>query len=95
MDCLDKPQHCGGIVEVYKALEEGNVDVKKLSKYLVRLGSGAVAKRLAYLAGLVGLDVRVPDSLIRKGVVPLDPNMPKKGEVNRRLKLLINVELGE
>ncbi len=95
IDCLDKPQHCGGVIEVYKALEEENVEVKRLSEYLVRFGSGAVAKRLAYLAGLVGLDVRVPDHLIKEGVVPLDPTMPRKGEVNRRLKLLINMELGE
>ncbi len=95
IDCLDKPQHCKGIAEVYKALEEGNVDVKRLSEYLEKFGSGAVAKRLAYLAELAGLDVEVPSRLIRKGVVPLDPTMPRKGEVNHRLKLLINVELGE
>ena len=94
IDCLDKPQHCGGVVEVYKALRE-EVNVKKLSMYLERFGSGAVAKRLAYLAELAGLEVEVPGHLIKKGVVALDPTMPRRGKVDRRLKLLVNVELRE
>ena len=95
IDCLDKPQHCGGIIEVYKALREGGVDAKRLSEYLERFGSGAVAKRLAYLAELAGLEVEVPGHLIKKGVVALDPTMPRRGRVDRRLKLLVNVELRE
>jgi len=95
IDCLDKPQYCGGVIEVYKALREESIDVEKLSEYLERFGSGAVAKRLAYLAGLVGLEVEIPERLIKKGIVPLDPTMPRRGRVNHRLKLLINVELGE
>jgi len=95
IDCLDKPQYCGGVIEVYKALGEGDVDVGKLSEYLEKFGSGAVAKRLAYLAKLAGLEVEVPGRLIKKGVVALDPTMPRKGKVNHRLKLLINVELRE
>ena len=94
IDCLDKPQYCGGVIEVYKALREGNLDAEKLSEYLKKFGSGAVAKRLAYLAELAGLDMEVPSCLIKKGVVALDPTMPKKGRVDRGLKLLINVELG-
>jgi len=69
--------------------------VGKLSEYLEKFGSGAVAKRLVYLAGLVGLEVEVPGCLIKKGIVPLDPTMPRRGKVNHRLKLLINVELEE
>ncbi|MCS7374321.1 MAG: type IV toxin-antitoxin system AbiEi family antitoxin domain-containing protein [archaeon GB-1845-036] len=95
IDCLDKPQYCGGVIEVYKALGEEDVDVGKLSEYLEKFGSGAVAKRLVYLAGLVGLEVEVPGCLIKKGIVPLDPTMPRRGKVNHRLKLLINVELEE
>jgi len=95
IDCLDKPQHCGGIIEVYEALREGGVDAERLSEYLESFGSGAVAKRLAYLAELVGLEVEVPGHLIKKGVAALDPTMPKRGKVDRRLKLLVNVELRE
>ena len=94
LDCLDKPQYCGGVVEVYEALVGGEFDAGRLSEYLKRFGSGAVAKRLAYLAGLVGFDVEVPRELIKKGVVPLDPTMPRRGKVDHRLKLLVNVELG-
>ena len=93
VDCLDKPRYCGGVIEVYKALGEGGVNVGKLSEYLERFGNDAVAKRLAYLAGLAGLDVEVPGHLIKKGIALLDPTMPRRGKVDYRLKLLINVEL--
>jgi len=39
--------------------------------------------------------VEVPVHLIKRGVVALDPTMPRRGEVDRRLKLLVNVELRE
>ena len=94
LDCLDRPQYCGGIIEVYNALREGDFDVVKFSEYLKRLSSGVVAKRLIYLE-LTGLNVRIPSHLIKKGIVSLDPTMPKKGKTDHRLKLLINVELGE
>lgn len=95
VDCLDKPQYCGGVIEVYKALREEDIDMEKLSKYLEKFGSSAVAKRLAYLTGLTGLNMEVPGHLIKKGIVPLDPTMPRRGKVDYRLKLLINVELIE
>lgn len=95
IDCLDKPQHCGGVIEVYKALRERSVDAERLSEYLKKFGSGAVAKRLAYLAKLADFDVEVPGHLIKKGVVVLDPTIPRRGKIDRRLKLLINVELEE
>ena len=95
IDCLDKPKYCGGVIEVYKALRYEDADVKRISKYLEKFGSSAVAKRLAYLAELVGLDVKIPVHLVKKGIVLLDPTMPKKGRVDNRFKLLINVELME
>ncbi|MCS7365559.1 MAG: type IV toxin-antitoxin system AbiEi family antitoxin domain-containing protein [archaeon GB-1867-035] len=55
VDCLDKLQYCGGIVEVYKALREGDFDWERLSRHLELFGSGAVAKRLAHLTKLLGL----------------------------------------
>ncbi len=79
---------------MHKALMDGDFDVVKFSEYLKRLSSGVVAKRLIYLE-LTGLNVRIPSHLIKKGIVSLDPTMPKKGKTDHRLKLLINVELGE
>ncbi|MHA1644344.1 MAG: type IV toxin-antitoxin system AbiEi family antitoxin domain-containing protein, partial [Candidatus Freyarchaeota archaeon] len=32
IDCLDKPEHCGGVIEVAKALKHGEFDFKKLSE---------------------------------------------------------------
>ena len=95
IDCLDKPQLCGGIVEVYKALREESLDEDKLVKYLKRFDSGAVAKRLLYLSEIAGLEFKIPRRLIKQGIVVLDPTAPKEGRVDNRYKLLLNVELGE
>ena len=95
IDCLDKPQYCGGIREAFKGLREESLKPEKLSKYLQRFKSGAVAKRLLYLTRLLGQEIEVPDALIKKGVVVLDPTMPRKGRVDYKLRLLINLELEE
>ena len=95
LDCLDKPQYCGGVREVFKGLKEGGVNLEKLSNYLQRFKSGAVAKRLLYLMRLLGLEIEVPETLIKKGIVALDPTMPRKGRVDYNLRLLINLELEE
>jgi len=95
VDCLDKPKFCGGVIEVYNALKEESIDVRKLFEYLKKFNSSAVAKRLAYLAKLVNLNLEVPSYLIKDGIATLDPTLPKKGKVDHKLKLLINIELEE
>ena len=93
IDCLDKPMYCGGVTEVFKAFKDEMLDWEKLSRYLQRFNSGAVAKRLLYLAGLVGQKIEVPNTLLKSGIVALDPTMPRKGSVDYDLRLLVNLEL--
>jgi predicted transcriptional regulator of viral defense system len=97
VDCLDKPQHCGGIIEVAKSLKEGKYDKARLLEYALRIGNSGVVRRLGYLSELLGLKLKVP-APGRKNYLLLDPTMPEKGERISKWGLRVNLDkkvLGE
>ena len=97
IDCLDKPQYCGGIIEVAKALKNNKFDRKKLENYAQRIGNSGVLRRLGYLCELLNIKISLPKLNIRNYLL-LDPTMPEKGTKNARWRLIINLDdkmLGE
>ncbi len=92
-DCLDKPQYCGGIVEVAKALQnEDKIDLDKVIEYAIRMENSAILKRLGSLCDKLGIPVKVPQDYLAKGYPLLDPSMHRKGTANRRWKIIENVD---
>ncbi len=97
IDCLDKPQYCGGVVEVAKAFKNNKFDRKKLENYAQRIGNSGVLRRLGYLCELLNIKIKLPKLNIRNYLL-LDPTMPEKGTKNARWRLIINLDdkvLGE
>ena len=94
VDCLDKPEHCGGVIEVAKAIEKGRFDMRKLEKYALKMDNSGVVRRLGYLCEMFGLDVEVPKPDVRNYLL-LDPTMPKKGKRSARWRLILNIEENE
>ena len=94
VDCLDKPEHCGGVIEVAKALKHGEFDFEKLSEYAIKIGNSGVVRRLGYLCDVLGLQINLPEIKARNYLL-LDPTMPKKGEVSSKWKLIVNLDVGE
>jgi predicted transcriptional regulator of viral defense system len=94
VDCLDKPKYCGGVIEVAKALAYGDLDFERLSEYAVKIGNSGVVRRLGYLCEVLGLKIDLPKINV-KNYLLLDPTMPKKGKVNSRWRLIINLDIGE
>jgi predicted transcriptional regulator of viral defense system len=97
IDCLDKPQYCGGIIEVAKALKNNKFDRKKLEDYAQRIGNSGVLRRLGYLCELLNVKIKLPKLNIRNYLL-LDPTMPEKDTKNARWRLIINLSekvLGE
>ena len=97
IDCLDKPQYCGGVVEVAKALKNNKFDRKKLENYAQRIGNSGVLRRLGYLCELLNIKIKLP-KLNTRNYLLLDPTMPEKDTKNARWRLLINLDdkmLGE
>ena len=97
-DALDRPEYCGGISEVAKALwnAKENASFDKIVTYATKMENSAILKRLGYLAER--LDLGLKDSTLSRmthnlspGISPLDPRAPKRGSYLTRWNLLVNV----
>jgi predicted transcriptional regulator of viral defense system len=92
VDCLDRPEYAGGIVEVAKALENASLDRETLSRYARMIGNNAVVRRLGYLSERMGIPLDLPLPTSRNYLL-LDPTMPRQGENDPRWRLVINTEI--
>jgi len=98
VDCLDHPEHCRGIEEVAKAIyfEHKNMDFKKIVKMAEKMGNRTIVKRLGYLLERLGLNEYeglLAGFKISKGYSCLNPKLPKRGRINERWKLRVNVKI--
>lgn len=91
IDCLDKPQYCGGLIEAAKALKNGEFDKNKLTSYAKKIGNSGVIRRLGYLCDLLQIDISPPE-IETRNYLYLDPTMPKRGGKNAKWRLIINLD---
>ena len=89
VDCLDKPNYSGGIIEVAKALKTASLNHEKLSEYALQMGNYAVVRRLGYLSEKMGINMNLLPPKSKKYLL-LDPTMPSKGFNDPKWRLLIN-----
>lgn len=101
IDGLKQPEHCGGLTEVAKGfwMRRDAVAVPKLVDYALRLGVGAVVRRLGFLLETFEVDVPAEVERLRVGLTStyalLDPLMPAEGPYQARWRLRVNVEPDE
>lgn len=98
VDCLDHPEHCGGVEEVAKALyfQKSDFDHRKLASFAERLGNTAVLKRLGHISeslGLHDLSELLSGVKLGSGYSLLDPTVPKRGPIRERWRLIVNAPL--
>lgn len=95
IDCLDKPRYCGGIEEVVKSVHyaKDEIDFAKLATYALKMKNNAVVKRLGFILDFLGLESNAKslEKKISASYSILDPTKEKKGKLNSKWKLLINV----
>jgi predicted transcriptional regulator of viral defense system len=101
MDCLDRPDLSGGVAEVAKALQEGDgeFDWGRTTEYLRRFGSGAVVKRLGFLAEASRLTdpprlevLQEWQGLLTAGISKLDPSSPREPHrIATRWRVAVNL----
>jgi predicted transcriptional regulator of viral defense system len=92
IDCLDKPQNSGGIIEIAKAIRTKNYDTKKLSKYAQTLRNTGVIRRLGYLCDTLGIPLSLSHIQTRNYLM-LDPTQPTTTTTNAKWKLIINEDV--
>jgi len=98
-DCLDHPEHAGGIDEVARAIyfNHKELDIKKIYSFAERMDNMAILKRLGYILETTDLLDTYKDIFGRfspsKGYPVLDPLSSRRGKYNSRWGLLLNFEL--
>ena len=104
IDCVDRPDLCGGLEEVLRGFKrrQADLDPDRLLNYLKRLNEIALTKRVGFLLELAGYgEPRVLWELERiagraKRYVPLDTNRKDRtGPRNKRWELVINADIDQ
>ena len=101
VDCLDRPDLCGGLHQVAEALHsaDGDFDWNRTTMYLRCFGSGAVVKRFGFLVESLGLThppaPRMLDEwldLRTAGIGKLDPSSPRAPHrIATRWRIAVNL----
>ena len=97
LDGLRQPEYCGGVSDVAKGLwmRHDDINITRLVDYALRLGIGAVIRRLGYLLELYGLAPETELARLREMLTDtyllLDPMLPKEGVHLRRWRIQLNV----
>ena len=97
IDGLRHPHYCGGVTEVAKGLwmRRQDMQIDKLVAYALRLGTGAVLRRLGFLLEQYGLGSKENVAKLQEALTPtylaLDPNLPKEGPYLKRWRLQVNI----
>lgn len=97
IDGLRQPEYCGGITDVAKGLwmRQADMQAGKLVDYALRLGVGAVIRRLGYLLELYKIAPEQELARLRRSVTPayapLDPILPREGSHVARWRLQVNI----
>ena len=98
VDGLKQPEHCGGFTEVAKGfwIRRDTIAVRKLVDYALRLGVGAVMRRLGFLLETFEVDAPAEIERLRAELTatyaPLDPLMPAEGSWHSRWRVRVNVD---
>ena len=98
MDCLDHPEHCGGIIEaakgLYESLTQADVSPSLLTDYAARMKNRAIFKRLGYLTELLDLpvdgEIERWQASLSAGYSRLDLLAGDHGPYNSRWQLRLN-----
>jgi predicted transcriptional regulator of viral defense system len=95
VDCADHPEHCGGILELAKGLENATeLNAKTLVKQLLNQGNGAAIKRIVYLTDILDIELAGRDKLVDEfttGYSKLDPTRGDRGTHSSEYRLILNI----
>jgi predicted transcriptional regulator of viral defense system len=98
IDGLKQPEYCGGFTEVAKGfwMRRDAIVAPKLVDYALRVGVGAVVRRLGFLLETFDVDAAADIARLRAKLTatyaPLDPLMPAEGPWHSRWRVRVNVE---
>jgi len=98
LDCLDRPDLCGGISEVAKGIwtKRNEIDYTKLANHANKLDRKSVIKRLGFILETYSLGNQDTLSTLKKEITNsytlLDPSLPASGRFKSNWKVRANIE---
>ena len=100
IDCLDRPDLCGGISELAKGLwvKRNEIDYNKLTDYAMKYGKKSVIKRLGFLFETYSLgkeSLPLLQKEITNSYTLLDPSLPISGKFKSSWNVRANIEPAE
>ncbi len=100
IDCLSRPEYCGGITEIAKGIgiKKKDIDLDKLLQYVIKYGKKVVAKRLGFLLESIGFGESIFKELkrhINNRYDVLDPSLPTDPSYKNNWFLCANVNPDE
>lgn len=101
LDCVTRPELCGGLAELAKGLwlRKGQLNEERLTAYVRRLDHKVAAKRLGFLLEIYNLGrpetIAELQSSINSRYALLDPTLPDDGPYRARWRLRINLDPDE
>ena len=103
IDCIDRPDLCGGLPEVARimsnALERGQVNFQRLVCYIKKTESYAIAQRIGFMLEYIEAKkaIHAPPDIIKElarivgpKIYPLDVKASKNGEISKKWKIRNN-----
>src|SRR5205085_2139900 len=101
LDGLKQPAYCGGLIEVAKgfSIKQDAIDPQKIIDYVMKLGVGAVTRRLGYLMELYKIGSRIHWEFLQQSLTAtyqlLDPELPAEGHHTAKWRLRLNIPEAE
>lgn len=102
IDCLNRPEYCGGIIEAAKGLVNGleaGINLETLTAYAERLNNSTIFKRLGYLSEIFNLPIQDFSEKWRgrigAGYSLIDPTGNQVGKYYSKWNLRLNISVDE
>jgi len=98
IDCLDRPDLCGGISEAAKGIwmKRNEIDYQKLVDYAKKYDKKSVIKRLGFILDIYSLGNETSLSNLKKELTSsytlFDPSLPASGKYKSSWKVRANIE---
>lgn len=99
IDCLDKENYSGSIIEIFKSLynNKEQFDFDKMINYALKIENCSLVRRLGFLLDLLKEDTKMLEKKIGKfRYIYLSNSFPKKKYgISKKWKLVLNLKEGE
>ncbi len=97
VDCFDLPEYSGGFAELLQAFGEAKLEESKLIAYSKTIQNISAIKRMGFLVELLHKDnlqdfIQYAESRVNKSPTPFDPFGVKKGSIQKKWRLVMNIE---